>query len=131
MQLRSYDGASVELRIAGYEFPDYKVRSADVAVRWLQALDVAQALPSAFPRADAKKLARDWDANWLQVCGDVTLVDRRAWVFEEPCLMTWEARELGSWLGEVAAGGVPPSPVGDGEPGQLLEFTELNIAFSL
>jgi hypothetical protein len=122
MQLRSPDGVSVELRIAGYQFPDYKVHSADVAVRRLQAL-------TKFPHADPKKLARDWDANWLQVCGNITLADGKTWAFEQPCLTTWDARELGSWLREVPAGTVPPS--GTDEPGQFLEFLEPNIAFSL
>jgi hypothetical protein len=59
------------------------------------------------------------------------LADGRTWAFEDPCLTTWQARELGTWLREVAAGTVPPSPVADGEPEDLLEFLEPNIAFSV
>ena len=100
MQLRSPDGVSVDLRIAGYQFPDH---------RW----------------------ARDEDANWLRVRGHIILADGRTWVFEDPCLRTWDARELGSWLREVAAGRVPPSPVTGSEPEELLWFLEPNIAFSV
>ena len=124
MRLRSPGGVSVELRIAGYQFPGYKVHSADVTVRMLQAL-------AKFPNADPKKLARDWDANWLQVCGNITLSGGKTWAFEQPCLTTWDARELGTWLREVAAGTVPPPPSRTDEPGQLLEFLEPNIAFGL
>ena len=100
MQLRSPDGALVALRIAGYQFPDY---------RW----------------------AHDEDANWLQIRGSITLANGKTWAFEDPCLRTWDARELGSWLSEVAAGVVPPSPVTGGEPEGLLYFLEPNVAFSV
>ena len=126
MQLRSADRAS-ELHIAGYQFPDYEVHAADVAVRRLRA----SARAKKFPRADAKKLARDWDANWMQICGHITLADGKTWAFEQPCLTTWDAGELGSWLREAADVAVPPSPSGTGGPRQLLEFLEPNIAFSL
>jgi hypothetical protein len=59
----------------------------------------------------------EWGANWLQVCGHITLADGRAWAFEHPSLTTWEARELGDWLREVAAGTVPPSLPGSGKFG--------------
>src|SRR6185369_1127417 len=75
--------------------------------------------------------AHDEDANWLQVCGDITLADGKTWAFEDPCLTTWDARELGSWLREVAAGTVPPSPVAGGESEELLYFLEPNVAFSM
>lgn len=100
MQLRSPDGVSVDLSIAGYSFPDY---------RW----------------------AGDEDANWLRVRGRITLADGKTWAFEDPCLRTWDARELGSWLREVAAGRVSPSPVTGGVPEELLWFLEPNIAFSV
>lgn len=38
---------------------------------------------------------------------------------------------MGSWLREVAAGTVPPSPVVDGEPEELLDFLEPHLAFSV
>ena len=117
----------MELRITGYEFPGYKVPVVEVAINWLRAVPTASQLPN----ADAKDLLRDWDANWLQVCGSITLADGRTWAFEDPCLTTWQARELGSWLREAAAGTVPQSPIVDGEPEELLEFLEPNIAFSV
>lgn len=127
MQLRSPDGATVDLRITGYQFPDYKVPAAEAAGTWLRAVTMASRLPG----ANARHLARDWDANWLQVRGDITLADGKTWAFEDPCLTTWQARELGSWLREAAAGTVPPSRVAGGEPGELLEFLEPDIAFSM
>jgi len=41
MRLRSTDGASVELHINGYEFPDYRVPVVEVATNWLQAVPTA------------------------------------------------------------------------------------------
>jgi hypothetical protein len=73
----------------------------------------------------------EWGANWLQVCGHITLADGRAWAFEHPSLTTWEARELGDWLREVAAGTVPPSPPGSGKFEGLMCFTEPNLSFNL
>src|SRR5215475_14419190 len=108
MQLKSSDGASVELRIAGYEFPDYP----------------APALGSPVPGAG------DWDANWLQVAGNVTLADGRTWAFEDPCLTTWEARGLGEWLREVSAGTERPFR-GIREPQGWLVFTEPNLSLTL
>jgi hypothetical protein len=103
MLLTSVDGALVDLRIAGYQYP----RRSAVG-------------------------KQDWDANWLNLRGDVTLADGRTWSFEDPCLTTWEARQLGDWLQAAAAGLVPVSAFGTDEPeGRLLAFTEPNLAFSL
>lgn len=102
MLLNSSDGASVELRISGYQFPGY-----DGPAR------------------------RDWDANWLHVRGNVAQADRKTWSFEDPSLTTWEAQALGTWLQGAAAGTVAVSPFGTGDPEQLLVFTEPNLAFSL
>ena len=44
-----------------------------------------------------------WDDQWLIVSGTVDLGDR-TWSFEDPCLLVGEARELATWLHEVAAG---------------------------
>jgi len=49
---------------------------------------------------------RDWDANWLDITGDVALSDGRSWSFTDPCLTTREARELRAWLQGVLAGTV-------------------------
>jgi len=102
VRLISADRASVELRIARYQFPDIQGQGD-----------------------------RDWDANWLQVAGTVVLADRKTWSFEDPCLTTWEAAELGRWLNAVADGTVQPSPFGTGQDEQMLVFTEPNVAFSL
>ena len=102
MQIRSQDPASIELGISGYQYPDL-----------------------------ASHGERDWDANWLRIRGAVTQADGKTWAFEDPCLTTWEAEALGTWLADVAAGTVPRSPFGTGEPDQLLMFTEPNIAFSV
>ena len=53
--------------------------------------------------------------------------DGKTWSFTDPCLTTWEARALGQWLRDVAAGGVPPSPPAMPE----LMFAEPCLAFSL
>ena len=101
--LNSTDGASVELRISGYQFPEYKVT-----------------------------IQQDWDANWLNVRGNMTQADGKTWSFDDPSLTSWEARTLGTWLHGAAAGTVAAaSPSGIGEPQQLLTFTEPNLAFSL
>jgi hypothetical protein len=102
VRITSRDKASIELGISGYQFPDMGGRGED-----------------------------DWDANWLQVHGTVTQADTKGWSFDDPCLTTWEAEALGTWLADVAAGTQPPSPFGTGETEQLLTFTEPNIAFSL
>ena len=102
VQITSQDQASIELRIRRYQFPDTVGHG-----EW------------------------DWDANWLQVHCTVTQADGKTWSFDDPCLTTWEAEALGTWLADVAAGTGPPSPFGTDEPKQLLIFTEPNIAFSL
>lgn len=103
MLLTSVDGTLVDLRISGYQFPQCAATDKN-----------------------------DWDANWLNVHGEVTQADGKSWTFEDPCLTTWEAQTLGNWLREAAAGTVPVSPFRTGEPeGQLLFFTEPNLAFSV
>jgi hypothetical protein len=54
--------------------------------------------------------------------GDVRFADGRQWAFVDPCLTTWEARSLSSWLHAVAAGNAAM----DHE-----YFTEPNLSFSL
>lgn len=102
MRLSSTDGASVELRAVGYEFPD--------------------AIPSG---------PDDWDANWLVVRGEVRTGTGEAWAFKDPCLATWEAQDLADWLEAAAAGRFPatvaPSEYSDG----MLTFLEPNVAFSI
>jgi hypothetical protein len=38
-----------------------------------------------------------WDSNWLVVSGRVTAGDQ-SWRFVEPCVTTFELRELAEWL---------------------------------
>lgn len=103
MRLQSHDGAQVELRPLRYQFAS----------------------------ARSTEAARDWDANWLIIRGDVELADGRRWSFEDPCLTTWEARELGAWLRAVASGSVQPSPWDGRDEKHILLFTEPNVALSL
>jgi hypothetical protein len=74
---------------------------------------------------------RDWDANWLVIYGRVELADGRSWSFTDPCLTTWEARKLGSWLEGVRSGDVQPAEFGGEQDERLLVFTEPNVGFSL
>jgi hypothetical protein len=90
MRLAASNGDSLTLRVAGYEFPH---------------------LVGSGPQ--------DWDANWLVVEGHVRAGEAE-WTFRDPCLTTWEARTLASWLHRVA----------DGAGGGPLEFTEPCLAFS-
>lgn len=68
MLIESSDGASLELRIAGYQFPGGEPVTDNV-----------------------------WDANWLQVAGRVQRA-QQTWTFLEPCMTTWEAEALLRWL---------------------------------
>lgn len=102
MRLFSRDDTSVEIRPINYQFG---------------------ANPQAAP-------GTDWDANWLVIRGEVKTADGAGWSFTDPCLTTWETRELGSWLRGVANGIVAPAP--DWSEGKgLLVFTEPNLALSL
>jgi hypothetical protein len=73
----------------------------------------------------------NWDANWLVIRGDIKTTDGRRWSFEDPCLTTREARELGQWLRGVVSGVVAASPSLPVEPGRLEIFTEPALALSL
>ena len=103
MRLGVDGGASVELRIVSYQYPDNVGDGS----------------------------GRDWDANWLVVAGDAVTDDGRSWSFRDPCLTTWEARSLGEWLRAVADGSMAPSPFDGSKAERLLVFTEPNVAFSL
>lgn len=74
MQLGSGDGNSVELEVLGYEFPQ------------------------AHGRMDR------WDKNWLDIQGIVRVSGGRSWGFTHPCLTTFEAEQLGSWLRDIRIG---------------------------
>lgn len=102
MRLTSTDGSFVDLRIARYQFA----------------------------KGSGSDIDKDWDANWLVVEGEI-LSAAGAWRFTDPCLTTWEAQSLASWLRGVVSGQVAPcrSDLVDGE-GSLV-FLEPCIAFSL
>jgi hypothetical protein len=101
VQLKSDDGASIELRPTRYQYPS------------------------------APSEPGDWDANWLEIRGRVRTVAGESWKFEDPCLTTWEAQRLGDWLRAAADGRVPviEPPTEDSE--ELLAFTEPNLGFSV
>lgn len=102
MRLASPNGNSLTIRIDGYQYP-----------------------------AVTGSGNRDYDANWLMVAGDVVDGDV-AWSFRDPCLLTWDARELAAWLRSVADGSRRPEPIDPhGNGGGLLVFTEPNLAFNL
>lgn len=75
-----------------------------------------------FPDCGAESGRFDWDANWLQIRGDV--VDGEvAWHFEDPCLTTREAGELLDWLRRVADSRASSD--------EQLWFTEPNLHFAV
>jgi len=87
MNLYGQDGASFDLGIEGYQFPE---------------------------------VADDyWDSNWFFVRGQVRC-SQGDWTFRDPCLTTFELRELADWLDSVAAG--RPSST-------ICSFTEPNLDF--
>ncbi len=45
----------------------------------------------------------EYDANWLIIRGHVSL-DQRSWSFRDPCLTTFEVRQLADWLDRLARG---------------------------
>jgi hypothetical protein len=101
MELISAEGDFVTLTIEGYQYPD-----------------VSGSGPY------------DWDANWLTIAGRVKS-DESEWTFLDPCLTTWEAHELSSWLHGVAEGTQRPAPVGPNtSSSDMLAFTEPCLAFS-
>ncbi len=61
----------------------------------------------------------DWDSNWLMIRGNVADGDL-TWSFVQPCMTTWEARELSEWLRLISSGAAPSAD---------LLFTEPNIQF--
>lgn len=104
MELTSHDGANVKLHLIQYQFPDHTP-----------------------PRQD-----QDWDANWLIVRGDIRTGGSRAWSFQDPCLTTWEAGHLSTWLRDVASAVIPAFPRWDADDeGPMAVFTEPVLAFSV
>ncbi|MBL7492241.1 hypothetical protein I6A60_19680 [Frankia sp. AgB1.9] len=97
----SATGSYVDLRIDGYQFPEHKAVGR-----------------------------QDWDANWLFIAGTARGADGETWSFREPCLTTWEVRDLVQWLRKAAAGRVEPSD-GLDEDGPALTFLEPCLGLSV
>ncbi|MDQ0895792.1 HIRAN domain-containing protein [Agromyces ramosus] len=89
VRISSPDGDFVEIRLDGYQF------------------GASDAAPTG-----------GWDENWLLVDGRVKLAEE-SWEFRDPCLTTWEARELLAWLRAV-----PPAV------DTSIEFTEPNLSLA-
>ena len=60
-----------------------------------------------------------YDSNWLIIAGEV-MHPKGSWQFNDPCLLTYEAERLASWIDLVAEGEPPPTSCGFVEPN--LEF---------
>ena len=71
----------------------------------------------------------DWDANWLMIRGEVWDGDQ-SWDFHDPCMTTWEARELASWLRGPGNANRATVAAADREEPQLW-LTEPNLMFIL
>jgi hypothetical protein len=101
VRLESLDGHFVELAVTGYQFGNRQSTSSDV----------------------------DWDANWLMIRGKAW-DGSQSWEFDDPCMTTWEARELASWLRGLGNG--HPATVAAAKPEEVtLWFTEPNLMFTL
>ncbi|WP_017934281.1 WapI family immunity protein [Nocardioides sp. Iso805N] len=101
MRLESLDGAFVDLTVIGYQFASGVSTSS----------------------------GPDWDANWLMVHGEAW-DGVQSWAFDDPCLTTWEAKELASWLRGLGSGG--PTVAAGGGPGHgRFLLTEPNLMFAL
>lgn len=101
MKLTSADDSSLELTVVGYQFPEF--------VPGRSSLD-----------------ASHWDANWLVVRGCLVSAAGAGSEFEDPCLTTWEARQLADWL-DVVSGDAVRLP----ERVPPLTFTEPALSFRL
>jgi hypothetical protein len=55
------------------------------------------------------------DSNWLIIAGDV-IHPKGSWHFCDPCLLTYEAGRLASWMDSVAEGEPPSTFCGFIEP---------------
>lgn len=101
VRLESLNGYFVELTVTGYQFGSGQSTSSGV----------------------------DWDANWLMIRGKAW-DGTQSWQFEDPCMTTWEARELASWLRGL--GTANPATVAAAESEEVtLWLTEPNLTFTL
>ena len=82
-----------------------------------------------FVHGQSKSEQADWDANWLMIRGKVWDGDQ-GWEFRDPCMTTWEARKLASWLRGL--GDAKPATVAGVDPKEpALWLTEPNLMFTL
>ena len=101
MRLESLNGHYVDLAVTSYQFASGQSRSEQA----------------------------DWDANWLMIRGEVWDGDQ-AWEFHDPCMTTWEARELASWLRGLSDANRATVAAADREERRLW-LTEPNLMFTL
>jgi hypothetical protein len=107
MRLTSPTGDVLGLTIAGYQFPDEHSREAARE----RANKAGISGGSLAPR-------NPHDDNWLMIRGRVE-APLGSWDFLEPCLETWEVRELVGWL-RAASRGEARGTLGFLEP--VIEF---------
>lgn len=101
MRLQSLDGVFVEIAVTSYQFSGGRSTSHQA----------------------------DWDANWLMIRGKAW-DGVKSWEFHDPCMTTWEARELASWLRGLDK--THPVEVASAVPAEVrLRLTEPNLMFSL
>lgn len=101
MRLQSLDGFFVDLAVISYQFG----------------------------RGESKSEGSDWDANWLMIRGKVW-DGIASWEFQDPCMTTWEVRELASWLRGL--GNTQRETVAAADPEPLrMWLTEPNLMFTL
>jgi hypothetical protein len=98
VRLAGGDGVTIDLTVAGYQFPDIGRPGTDHG-------------------------NYDYDANWLVIEGLVN-DGRRQWSFRDPCLLTTEAAELARWLEAAANGSVDLEATNFTEPN--LEFRRVS-----
>ncbi|MGC3994731.1 MAG: hypothetical protein QM779_11565 [Propionicimonas sp.] len=101
MLLQSLDGLFVDIEVSSYQFGLGQSRT-----------DLA-----------------DWDANWLMIHGRVW-DGVESWEFLDPCMTTWEARELAVWLRGLGSGHPATTAPTDPEDAGMW-LTEPNLEFRL
>ena len=101
MHLQSLDGLFVDLVVTSYQFG----------------------------RGQSSDDEADWDANWLMIRGKAW-DGAASWEFHDPCMTTWEARELASWLRGL--GSADPKTITATDPAVVrFWMTEPNLMFTL
>jgi hypothetical protein len=101
VRLQSLDGKFVDIVVASYQFSGGRSSSDHL----------------------------DWDANWLMIRGKAW-DGVQSWEFQDPCMTTWEARELASWLRGLSSANSATVAAADPEEVRLW-LTEPNLMFTL